>query len=78
MAARSRRRHCAGWLAVAALLSGSFTGCESLSPTQLWKLNRQPRIDMDDSYFSVPNGEIDSAAMEPEAAVLPQDTAGNR
>jgi hypothetical protein len=39
------------------------SGCEmlqSLSPAQMWKLNRQPNMDRGDAYFSVP------AEMDPE------------
>jgi len=32
------------------------TGCEALSPQQLWKLNRQPNMDRGDAYFSIPSG----------------------
>jgi hypothetical protein len=38
-----------------ALLIGlALPGCEALSPSQLWKLNRQPNMDRGDAYFSVP------------------------
>ncbi|HVJ66516.1 MAG TPA: hypothetical protein VM510_00960 [Caulifigura sp.] len=30
------------------------SGCEALSPSQLWKLNRQPNMDRGDAYFSIP------------------------
>ena len=39
------------------------SGCEmfqSLSPAQMWKLNRQPNMDRGDAYFSIP------AEMDPE------------
>jgi hypothetical protein len=38
--------------AIAVCLAGA--GCEALSPQQLWKLNRQPNLERDDAYFSIP------------------------
>jgi len=41
------------------------SGCQmfqSLSPSQMWKLNRQPNMDRGDAYFSIP------ADMDPESA----------
>jgi len=48
-----------------------LTGCSALSPRQLWKLNRQPRMDQGDAYFSVPAGDRTAAASRPRT--LPAD-----
>jgi hypothetical protein len=42
------------------------SGCqmlEALSPSQMWKLNRQPNMDRGDAYFSVP-AEVESEPAE--------------
>ena len=39
------------------LLCGTGSGCmffEKFEPHQLWKLNRQPSMMREDSYFSIP------------------------
>ncbi len=41
-------------LAAAFAMCVAATGCEALSPQQLWKLNRQPNMERGDAYFSVP------------------------
>jgi hypothetical protein len=45
--------------ALAIVLCAGATGCEALSPQQLWKLNRQPNLERGDAYFSIP-AETDS------------------
>ena len=37
----------------------AVSGCQALSPQQLWKLNRQPNMDRGDAYFSIP-AEVDA------------------
>ncbi|QDT52948.1 hypothetical protein Pan44_09620 [Caulifigura coniformis] len=41
-------------LACVLAIWSAASGCEALSPQQLWKLNRQPNMDRGDAYFSVP------------------------
>lgn len=65
----SRTPRCAG--ALIGLVACFFAGCESLSPTQLWKLNRHPRMDDGDAYFSVPSGKRPAANSGPR--ILPPD-----
>jgi hypothetical protein len=64
--------------AVLALMACSvlLPGCEALSPTQLWKLNRHPRESYGgDAYFSIPNGESASAQKTAENNAIPQVAA---
>jgi hypothetical protein len=65
---------------VAACLVSS--GCEALSPQQLWKLNRQPNMDRGDAYFSIP-AEVEpdvegDVVNELEAPDLSQTASGGR
>jgi len=63
--------------AIAFALLGVASGCEALSPQQLWKLNRQPNMDRGDAYFSIPvdpagdaePGEVTGELEAPEARV---------
>ncbi len=63
--------------AIAIALLGLASGCEALSPQQLWKLNRQPNMDRGDAYFSIPvnaagdaeSGDVTGVLEAPEARV---------
>jgi hypothetical protein len=64
--------------AVLALMICSIVlpGCESLSTTQLWKLNRHPRESYGgDAYFSVPSGALTPASNSQENQGIPQVAA---
>lgn len=51
-------------------------GCESLSTTQLWKLNRHPRESYGgDAYFSVPSAPLTPASNSQENHGIPQVAA---
>ena len=58
-------RHPFLWRAAAIVLCAGATGCEALSPHQLWKLNRQPNLERGDAYFSIP-ADVTSDADEAE------------
>jgi hypothetical protein len=57
-----------------------FSGCELMqyvAPHQLWKLNRQPAMEGEDGYFSIPaesasetkkNSNTSGAGMKPDVA----------
>jgi hypothetical protein len=56
-----------------------MTGCEALSPTQLWKLNRHPRSSYGgDAYFSIPSASMPQGAAAPatvDSATIPHVAA---
>jgi hypothetical protein len=53
-----------------------LSGCEALSPTQLWKLNRHPRESYGgDAYFSIPNGAMTPMSNVQKTNGIPQVAA---
>jgi hypothetical protein len=48
--------------AFAVVVATLLPGCESLSPSHLWKLNRHPPLGQEDAYFSIPNDAPAAAA----------------
>jgi hypothetical protein len=72
---RLPHRRLSGFLVLITVCGPCLAGCEALSPTQLWKLNRHPRESYGgDAYFSIPSGHLapHSAARVPQSTEIPK------